>query len=146
MARPDLDALLNAALPFAQKMLVERGQFYPFGATMKPDGKIDQTAGWTGEEFPQSQELIDLLVGSYRAQAAKKELRATAFCFDVRTILPGHTEKSDAICVRLEHVDGEAVDVLLPYRKDRDGNLTWGNLFAARGPGSVFSPPSGGAG
>ena len=53
MARPDLDALLNAALPFAQKMLVERGQFYPFGATMKPDGKIDQTAGWTGEEFPQ---------------------------------------------------------------------------------------------
>src|SRR5262249_39491058 len=53
-------------------------------------------------------------------------------------------EETTPMC--LEHVDGEAVDVLLPYRKDRDGNLTWGNLFAARGPGSVFSPPSGGAG
>jgi hypothetical protein len=46
---------------------------------MKPNGKIDPTAGWTGEEFPQFQELIALLVGSYRAQAAKKELRATEF-------------------------------------------------------------------
>jgi hypothetical protein len=146
MTRPDLDDLLNATLPFAQKMLVERGEFYPFGATMKADGKIDLTAGYTGVEFPESQELIDLLLGGYRAQAAKKELMATALCFDVRTIPPGETEKSDAICVRLEHLDGEAVDVLMPYQKDRDGNLTWGELFAARSPGGVFSPPSAGAG
>jgi hypothetical protein len=146
MARSDLDALLNTALPFAQRMLVERGDFYPFGATMKADGKIDQTAAYTGEEFPEPQQLIDLLLGAYRAQAAKRELRATALCFDARTIPPGQTEKSDAICVRLEHADGEAVDVFLPYRKDSGGELTWGELFAARGPAIVFASPSGGAG
>jgi hypothetical protein len=144
MARPDLDALFNTALPFAQQMLVERGAFYPFGATMKSDGKIDQVGAHTGEEFPESQELMDLLLGAYRAQALKGELRATALCFDVRTIPPGQTEKSDAICVRLEHVDGDVVDVLLPYCMDSDGNLTWGELFATHGAGTVFSPANGG--
>lgn len=51
MARPDLNALLETALPFAQQMLEEHGDFYPFGATMKVDGKIDQTAASTGEEL-----------------------------------------------------------------------------------------------
>src|SRR6266540_178583 len=141
MARPDLDALLNVALPFAQEMLTKCGEFYPFGATMKSDGKIDQTAAYNGEEHPESQELIDLLLGAYRTLAAKGEVRATALCFDSRTIPPGQNEKSDAVCVRLEHADGEAIDVFVPYQKDNKGELTWGNLFATRGPGSVFTPP-----
>jgi hypothetical protein len=142
MARPDLDALLNTVLPFARQMLIERGEFYPFGATMKADGKIEQRGAYTGEEFPEPQELIGLLLGAYRAQAAKGELRATALCFDARTI-PPQTEKTDAICVRLEHEDGEAVDVFIPYRKERQGDLTWGDLFATRAAQrSVFSSPS----
>ena len=146
MARPDLNALLETAMPFAQQMLAERGDFYPFGATMKVDGKIDQTAASTGEEFPEPQQLIELLLGAYRAQAAKGELRAIALCFDSRTIPPGETEKTDAICVRLEHADGEAVDAFLPYQKDGKGEVFWGDLFATRGSGGVFSSPSGSAG
>jgi hypothetical protein len=143
MARADLDARLNTTLPFANRMLTERGEFYPFGATMKADGKIDQTAAHVGEEFPDSQQfLIDLLLGAYRAQAANGVLRATAICFDGRTIPPGQTEKTDAICVQLEHMDGEVVDVFLPYQKDGQGVLTWGQLFAAKGSGVVFSPRS----
>ena len=40
MAHPELDQLLNFALEFAQKMLKEHGEFYPFGASMGMDGKI----------------------------------------------------------------------------------------------------------
>jgi hypothetical protein len=146
MARPDLDALLNVALPFAQEMLAKRGQFYPFGATMKSDGEINQTAGYTGEEFPEPQQLINLLMGAYKVQAAKGELRATALCFDSRTIPPGQTEKSDAICVRLEHADGEAVDVFLPYRKGWFGKITYSDLFASQGERLVFGRANGSAG
>ncbi len=138
MARSDLDALLGVVMPFAQQMLVERGDFYPFGATMKADGKIEQVAAHTGEEFPEPQQLIDLLLGGYHAQAVKGELRATALCLDSLTIPPGQSQKSDAICVRLEHVDGESVDVFLPYCQNGHGEVSWGELFAAKGPGGVF--------
>jgi hypothetical protein len=40
MKHPELDALLNTFLPFAQTMLREHGEFYPFGAIMTSSGEI----------------------------------------------------------------------------------------------------------
>jgi hypothetical protein len=44
MAREDLNSLLGTLFPFAQDMLANHGEFYPFGATMTPTGEIKQTA------------------------------------------------------------------------------------------------------
>jgi hypothetical protein len=138
MARPDLNSLLEVVLPFAQEMLAKHGEFYPFAATMTPQGQIGLTEGYTGEERPNSQELVDLLVGAFQAQAAKNELRATAICLDVRTIPPGETEKVDAICARLDHSDGESLQVFLPYSKDPSGEISYGKLFAVQGDQDIF--------
>ncbi len=139
MARPDLDALLNSALPFAQQMLAKQGGFQPFGVSMNAAGQLKQNAAHTGVEHPSSQELIDMLSGGFRSQAAKGELKAIGVCLDSRTIPPGGTEKVDAICVRMEHADGEAVDVFSPYRKGWFGKITFSDLFAAPGQRSVFA-------
>jgi hypothetical protein len=138
MARQDLNSLLGTMLPFAQEMLAKHGEFYPFGAAMNPAGELSQTAAYTGEEHPESQELIELLVGGFRAQAAKNEVRAVGICLDVRTLAPGQTEKTDAICARLRHSDGESIDVFLPYQKDEAGAITYGQLFATRGEQDIF--------
>ena len=34
MAHPDLNELLNALLPMAERLLKEQGEFYPIGAVM----------------------------------------------------------------------------------------------------------------
>ena len=47
-AKVDAETLLNSALPFAEKMLSEHGEFYPFGEAMKPDGQI-VSVGAAGE-------------------------------------------------------------------------------------------------
>jgi hypothetical protein len=138
MARPGLNSLLGTLLPFAQEMLEKHGEFYPFGAAMTAEGKINQTAAYTGEEHPSSQELIDLLVGAFRTQAAKNEVRAVGVCLDVRTIAPGESEKIDAICARLRHSDHESVDVFVPYKKDISGAITYGQLFARQGERDIF--------
>src|SRR5207244_9495024 len=119
-------------------MLANHGEFYPFGATMTPTGEIKQTAAYTGEEHPASQELIELLVEAFRAQAAKNEVRAVGLCLDVRTIAPGQTEKTDAICARLRHADGESVDVFLPYQKDDSAEIIYSELFATQGERDIF--------
>ena len=132
MAHPDLDQLLNAQLPFAQQMLAKHGEFYPFGAAMTTAGEITAEAAYDGTERPPSQQLIDMMTQAFRQRAAAGQIRAAAICYDIRTIPPGETEKTDAICVGLEHQNGEAVDVCVPYKKGWFGKIAYGKLFAAK--------------
>jgi hypothetical protein len=116
MAHPDLNSLFDAVLSFAKLMLNEHGEFYPFGATMSPSGEITNVgAKVKGDHHPRSQTLIDLLTEAFQQKAASGQIRAAAICYDARTIPPGETNKTDAICCGLEHRSGESVDVFIPY-------------------------------
>jgi len=107
-AQEDLDGLLNLVLPLAQELLGKNGQFYPFGATVPDAGE----AALIGEdhglgEYPQPDEALDDLYDETRENAAA--IRAAAFVSDVQV------NGSDAIRVELEHRDGVALTVLVPY-------------------------------
>ncbi len=135
MAREELNKLLYALLPFAQQELAKSREFYPFGATMGKDGAIALVGGQAEEEHPKSQALIDNIVANFQNMAASKEIIAAGVCFAVRVTPPGQPDMVDAICTRLEHADGEALDVLLPYNQTGNEEITYGDLFAV--PGSV---------
>ena len=144
MAHPDLDELLNALVPFAQQMLSKHGEFFPFGATMTTNGELTADAAYDGDEQPPSEQLIDLLTQGFRQQAASGQIRAAGICYDVRIIPPGQTEKTDAICLALEHQTGEAANLYLPYKKGLLGRYKYGELFGeARTP--EFFVQAGGA-
>lgn len=119
-------------------MLSQHGEFFPFGATMDPQGNTAVVAGHTGDEQPPSQEVIDLLVSGFRDQAAKGEVKAVGVCLDVRITPSGTSGKTDAICARLEHSTGEAVEVYLPYKKGMFARIKYGDLFAGPGETVVF--------
>lgn len=144
MARPDLEAIMNHLIPFAQQMLAKAGEFHPFGASMRMDGQLVQNAAYTGNEQPPAQQLIELLTGGFRHEAASGNLRAAGICFDVRVVPPGSSEKSDAICVQLEHSDGEAIRVFVPYKKGWVGKIKYGEMFANQGTPAFFRPPGSG--
>ena len=131
MAHPDLDQLLNLLLPLAQQILSKQGEFFPFGSAMSTDGKIDARAAYDGDEQQPSQRLIALLTQAFRQQASSGKIRAAAICCDVRTIPPGQSKKTDAICVSAEHQNGEAADVYLPYKKGWFGRISYGEIFGA---------------
>ncbi len=138
MANPDLNALLNSLLPFAQKMLAAHGEFYPFGSSMTPSGEIVAISVYDGDENPPSQKVIDLMTKSFREQATARQLRAVGICYDVRTIPPGQVEMSDAICAALEHDSGESVAVYLPYRRSASTGIEFGQVFATRRACQIF--------
>lgn len=113
-SQADLDGLLNVTLPFAQQMLAKSGEFYPFGASVTAAGETRLIAGDPGQcEHPASAEVVSSLLNGFRQTRA--DLRAVAICSDVR--LPD----SDAVRVELEHRDGHALAVLLPYKNRRFG-------------------------
>jgi hypothetical protein len=139
LAHPDLNELLAALFPMAEEMLTKQGAFYPFAASTKTDGQITLVGAHTGAEHPASQELLDQLTGGLRQSAEAGDIRAAGLCLDVDTVPPGRSKKTDAVCARLEHVEGEAVEVYLPYRKTWLGRVEFGETFTAPGTPTVFT-------
>ena len=94
---PDLDALLNDLLPFAERMLAEHSEFYPFGGSITSDGQHISVGAKGSSDQPKSRELIDIMTNEFRSQASEGKIRAAGICFDVRVIPPGQIDKTDAI-------------------------------------------------
>jgi hypothetical protein len=136
--KQELEQLINATLPFAAQMLTKRGEFYPFGATMDPSNKITSVGGYNGSEHPKSTEIIDLLKGAFQRQAETNAIMACALVYDIRTIPPGQTQKTDAIEVDLEHRDGLSLIVVYPYKIGPDKNVELASPFATKGKGEIF--------
>ena len=136
-AKQDAERLMNSALPFAEKMLSEHGEFYPFGEAMRPSGEIVSVGADSGEEHPPSQELIDILKSAFKGAAEEGEYIATAIVYDSLTIPPGSEEKTDAVAVALDHRDDYSVVVFFPY-KLVDGNAEFQPPFAVKGADDIF--------
>jgi hypothetical protein len=136
---PDLDALLNDLLPFAERMLREHGEFYPFGGSITPDGRHISVGAKGSSDHPPSQELIDIMTNEFRIQASEGEICAAGICFDIRIVPPGQVDKADAIQLALEREGGDAVDVFIPYAQLPDGEFTYGELFASERRPTMFA-------
>jgi hypothetical protein len=137
--KAEAEAVMNAGIPVARKLLAEHGEFYPYAMAMAKDGKVVAVAATTAGDHPASQDVIEGLVASLRAGASKGEYKASAVFFDVRVQQPSKKEKTDAVQVSLEHIAGYCVDVFFPYIRHADGSLSFGDIFASKRTGVVFT-------
>ena len=114
-------------------MLEEHGEFFPYGVALDACGEARMVAGEPGQgEQPASLDVLLTLVEGLRAE--RKSLRAVALISDVRLA------ESDAVRVELEHRDGHAIAVLLPYKKKRlRRGVDFGDLIATPGSQQVWS-------
>jgi hypothetical protein len=138
--RDELDALLNAVLPFAEQMLRQHGEFYPFGATIGRDGKISLIQADLGEaeDIPDSTELVHILYEGLRDQALRGEIRGGAVCMNVSIRPDGSDEETDAVRVSLDHAQHEPLDVFQPYAIERSGDVVYGEIVAVAADPRVF--------
>jgi hypothetical protein len=136
-AKADCETLMGSALPFAEQMLSQYGEFLPFGGAMRLDGELVSVAGYDGDEQPPSSDVIRLIKDGFIEAARQGQFRATALVYDVRTTIPSTSEKSDAIAVSLNHRDNYSVVVFFPYRID-GGRLSIGEAFAQMGEADIF--------
>lgn len=129
---------MNALLPFAEKMLREYGEFYPYGGYIKSYGAIvDAGASDPDTDHPKSADLIYVLRSSLREKATAGERTATAIVFDVKVTLPASDQKSDAIQLCIDHAEDYSVEVFVPYRLI-DKGVVFGEIFAQPGKHEGF--------
>ncbi|KGR32624.1 hypothetical protein OA39_05012 [Vibrio campbellii] len=135
--KEDAQHLFDSVLPFAEKMLAEYGEFYPYGAAMTLTGDVVDVSVFEGNEYPPSSEMIDLLNSAFLKAAANREYRTTAVVYDVRITLPSG-QLSDAIAVNLDHISGYSIVVYLPYKKLNQA-IEYGELSVQEGRGAIFN-------
>lgn len=111
-AQNDLDELLNAIVPFAEQGIAKHGEFFPFGAAVTSEGDVALIAADPGVgDAPSSVQALELLYDGARVDAESR--RAFAFAADVRA------NGGSAIRVELEHREGTALVIVIPYTRSR---------------------------
>lgn len=132
LAQDDLDALLNALLPFAEAQLAKNAEFYPFAGSMSLDGEATLAADDSGlGEHPASDQVLTTLYEGARANANAS--RAFAFVADVRA------NGSDAVRLELEHREGAVLVLLLPYTRSKFKKaLSFGQMSVSTGAPRVW--------
>jgi hypothetical protein len=133
-AQDDLDGLLNVVLPLAENLLGKNGEFFPFGGWVSLQGEASLTAADPGlGEHPASDLVLAQLYDGARTNASSS--RAAAFVADVRA------NGSDAVRVELEHQEGVALVVLLPYSRDRfKKTVSFGHMNVAESQSRIWAP------
>lgn len=118
-AQDEAESLLQEVMPFAEHMLKERGEFFPFAGALTPKGEFLPIVGY--ESLGQApDELIDLLSGRLREGAVAGEYAATALVYNARVTPPRASDEIDAISAELEHRDGYAATLFFPYALNDD--------------------------
>lgn len=136
-AQEDLDGLVGVAIDFAQQQLAAHGEFFPFAVAITVDGAIEMIEARPDnrDEHPPSTDVLAACVTTLRSRRA--DFRACATTADVSLRAP---QRGDAIQVDLEHLDGHALTVVLPYVKKRRRDVNYGTIQAHAGTHRIWQP------
>lgn len=90
-SKSECEDLMNEALPLAEKMLKEHGEFYPYGLTLDVAGKVAHVGATDGTDRPKSAPLIQLLRAQFlmERRRASTERRHLSMTFGWWTLPPG---------------------------------------------------------
>lgn len=140
MAEPtdEIQEILNFLLPYAERMLNEHGEFYPYAAALGADGELNAVATDVDDDSPDVGEVLLALHVGLRERAAEGAIRASGIAADVTLTDPDSGETTDAVQVELDHADADAVDIFVPYETEDEG-IKFGELVAAEGREPVFA-------
>ena len=126
-AQSDVDSTLDAAIRVAQQHLAESSEFDPFALVTDLDGRLlaaDVDLSSLGKH-PESDRIADATVNQLHSIATT--IRCAALTVNTRL----SEMKTDAVEVRIEHREGAALLVFLPYKRPRfGGGIDFGDLRA----------------
>jgi hypothetical protein len=136
-SREEIEKLLNYLMPFAEERLNRDGEFYPYAAMVAADGELKSGSAAEGED-PDVADLLVALHQELRDLAAEGSIRASGIAADVTLTDPDSGKTTDAVQLELDHAEGDAVDVYVPYESASEG-VRFGDLVSAKGREPVFS-------
>jgi hypothetical protein len=129
----DIQTIIQKSFPLIEELLKVQGEFYPVATVMNFDGTVSSIGAFDGDDYPLSKNVITNLKKTLQANFEKKNYKAIAIFYDVKTTDPNTNEKTDAVAVFTEHVDGKtAYYFYYPYKLAENNeakfSVSFGNL------------------
>lgn len=117
-ADDELAMLVGTLVKTAQTLLKRQaGEFFPFGAFINADGKVEMIGSDTGAAQPTSADVINLLRDAMQMMAREGRIRGSGICANVLARIQGYPDEIDAICCFIERSSKAPIDIYVPFRK-----------------------------
>jgi hypothetical protein len=128
--KPELNSLALPLFERSEKMLRERGYFLPHAAVLSSEGKVALLGAMcsTPGGFANSTHILPMLYQGLRSMAFERDLMAIGVAENVTVNTPDRTP-TQAIKVLLEHREGLAVALYLPFLEETPGEYVFGASF-----------------
>ena len=133
-ARKDFEALVQFLIPFAEQMLRENGEFYPFAAMMTTESEVVPFEPEVDSEMPDPNLVLVKIAAAFQEEAKEGRIRAAGSCHNASV----GEERQDAVILMLEHVTEGAVKGYVTYKKGLFGKYRFGELTMGRGDAKIF--------
>ena len=112
----DTERLIGHCHSMAKKLLLEFGEFLPFGAYINNNNELVPTAYYDGDEFPLSETLIKGLKLSFEKKLNATQLLAYAITYDMQVTNEQYPNKIDTLLIKIFHSStNETIDYYFPY-------------------------------
>ena len=130
----DIQAIIDYSHSFAELMLNESKEYYPFGVKIDNDGVLIPVLIENNEtDMPKSQDVIDQLLKHCQAELEKKKIRAYGITYDVRVKTDNSDNKSDAILIDIRFQDSQEIPIYyFTYYWSDNNELIFGESYGMK--------------
>jgi len=112
----ELNGLIHYCQSLARLLLIEQGEFYPFGVYLNAENVITQRLFPDGDDFPLSTGLINIIKYDFDQQQSAGMIKGSAIAYAARITNIDYPEPVEVIVVRLNMPGLKPILYYMPYR------------------------------
>lgn len=147
--KEEIEGMTDALIGRAEELLVEHGEFHPFGAVLDGAAQVQQVApAPQNVKNPADVDIVGWVADALHTRAkGSDQVRAACIVSLVAVERPGTGETVDAIRMAVDHREGYVAHLFFPYQLEASAKktpdsaerqLVLGEPFAARGVSYAF--------
>lgn len=126
--KEDIQKIIEYSHLFAERMLLEGKEYYPFGVKIKSNGELIPVNYFDkNNQYPESHLIIDYLSKKLYAELKNNTIKAYGITYDVK-VQTNDLEKTDAILIDIKHKNSKNIPkYFFPYHWENE--LVFGESF-----------------
>jgi hypothetical protein len=127
----EIKEYIKYSLDFADQLLIEYGEYFPFASQINNDGKLTGVGFKDDDDKPLSQALIDLMTKHLDNELSQNIIRSYCIVFDVRVKNNNFPDGIDAIVVSVKHTDN-FIKCFYPYLIDPNKKIKYFDAWSEK--------------
>jgi len=133
MQNKEVNELLDHCRNYAEDLLLETGELFPFGALMDADGRSHhREVEIDPKHVPSNGKIIEMLLEYFEEEFNEYGARAYAIACEASVQLD-ETTTTDAICIDIRHLDVSDLPIYyFPFKLSNNSKVEFGEAFAVK--------------